>query len=174
MRPWQLGLLVALLTCVPRALPENFSGEGKGVYRPFNWLREVKLATSFVVDPNLPQTARVYHAYLLQDVLDELGIERAVVGLREGSLHLSVQVDDGTRYLTVIPNPCSGDGREAEASAAASECETRVRALVNETENASPPIQVFSSEQLLIDRGDRVVTWDPDEMVALATHLRIP
>jgi len=155
-----------------------------GIYRPFSLARRLKLETAYFVNPTLPQTARIVHAYSLEeahqspnsDWLDKISQGEALLAAPvendvAGALS-PVQLHD-TSGRTVL-SPCrplpsteSDDGvpRVAHVPVAVSEASSWIDNLSEETRRRVH-LLVFESDPLFDTPANRFVTWDPTEGVA--------
>lgn len=67
--------------------------EGAGIYRPFNFIRQFKLATAYFVNPSLPDRVRVFYAYNLKEAIDVLGREAVAKEIEDKAMQLSLPVN---------------------------------------------------------------------------------
>ena len=115
--------------------------QGHGIYRPFNLLRQIKLGTAYLVNPDLPGRAQTVNVYGYADAVDRMGIEWVRQQMRQDGLRLFLAGPDNT--LVLVDSGCLAFAnlqREAYVGA----------------ERAG----------VLDDEADTFVTWDPGEFVA--------
>lgn len=148
---------------------------GSGIYRPFNLMRQIKLTTAYFVDPSLPDEVDIAYAHRLSDVMEGQGrpVKAVADALRSGKMRLAVPVDESSGYLTPIRAPCqtqAGSGPSSGASVWAD----WLNALRQERPDALREFHVFVDRGLDVTGGDRVVTWDPDEVVEGQSNLPLP
>lgn len=161
-----------------------------GIYRPFSLVRQLKLATAFFVDPTLPETAQIVHAYSLEQAYQALG-EDLIDMISSGKTLLAAPVEndvagalspvhwsvgDDSVHGTAALNPCrplslgeSDDGlpRVVYASGSASDPKTWIDSLSKEDRNGFHLL--FPDTPPLPNADDRrFVTWDPMEGVGVS------
>ena len=144
-----------------------------GIYRPFNLIRQFKLATAYFVDPNLPDEARILYGYNLEVMKDNRfgdNVQLAVsVDNMEGALAPVHWVESGGRMVLSPCRPLSseaGGGATMTIDAMARRAEQGIAVWIEELpEDTRKDIYVLSSDVLLEGPNDRWVTWDPTEAV---------
>ena len=160
-----------------------------GIYRPFSLVRRLKLATAYFVNPTLPQTARIVHAYSLEeahqspnsgDWLDKISQGEALLAAPvendvAGALS-PVQLLDGDYGAggSTVLSPCrplpsaeSADRvpRVVHVPVAVGQSGSWIENLPEETRKRVH-VLVFESDPLFDTTANRFVTWDPTEGVA--------
>lgn len=135
---------------------------GNGIYRPFNWIRQVRLTTAYFLEPWAE--ADFAYAHRLSDALRVRTVKDVALALGTGEMRLAVPVDESSGYLTPISSPCqlqAGSPRSSEAQ----ECVDWLNALREEHPARLREVHVFVEEELNVTGSGRMVTWDPDEVV---------
>lgn len=146
---------------------------GSGIYRPFNWIRQVKLSTAYFVEPALPTEVDIAYAHRLSDVLKVRPVKDVALAFGSGEMRLAVPVDESSGYLTPIRSPCqlqAGSPRSSEAH----ECVDWLNALREEHPAHLQEVHVFVEKELSVTGSGRMVTWDPDEVVEGRCDLPLP
>ena len=171
----------------PQGWPDCHVG---GIYRPFSLVRQLKLATAFFVDPTLPETAEIGHAYSLEQAQQSLGDD--LIGMiSRGEVLLAAPVENDVAGA-LSPVQWSVGDAGAQGTAALSPCrqlshgesDDGVPQVGYVSGSPSTPeewIENLSKEDLesfhvlflgidpLPDTDDsRFVTWDPKEGVGVS------
>lgn len=145
-----IAVLSTLLSSASVLGEEKIEGQGK--YRPLTVIRQLKLATSLFVNPNLINKAKISNAYGWDEAVRLLGSEDLLLqGLNSGKLQLSLPVksetSDGQRTLTLLAQPATEN---------------------LELDRLKKEAYVLSADDLDLDTEDRVIAWEPDENVEIS------
>ncbi|MDE2905798.1 MAG: hypothetical protein OXQ28_06905 [Acidobacteriota bacterium] len=160
-----------------------------GIYRPFSLIRQLKLATAYVVNPALPESARLVHAYNLESAYQSPDREVWIERISEGEVQLAAPVEndvagalspvqlsvgvDGTAGTTVL-SPCrplaaaeSDDGtpRIIHVAGTDGQPDSWIEGLPQATRKRVHLLS-FGPNPISDTDSDRLVTWDPTEGVA--------
>lgn len=139
---------------------------GSGVYRPFNLMRQLKLATAYFVNPSLPDRVEIYFAYPLKDAVALVDRDKVAASLASGALRLSIPLGDSTGYLTQVEPPCRRTGQAARNPPEQPACSLWLATLQDRKPIELRKFHVFSEADFRGDGSARVVTWDPHEVVS--------
>lgn len=133
------------------ARAEGGALSGSGVYRPFTLSRQIRLATGYILEPVIPEKAKIRHAYSLPH-LKQLGKVLVDAALSRGALQLAARVEDGNGDLALT----AVDGLP----------ESGIGTLLNLPDDELEiyrNVYVLSTEDLDPSSEERMITWDADE-----------
>ena len=143
-----------------------------GIYRPFSWVRQLKLATAFFVDPTLLETAQIGHAYSLEQAHKLLGDDDLIklISSDETLLAAPVATDDGTPALSPCRSLSHGepyDGVPRFGSVKPSRTIEWIKTL-SAKDRERFHLLLLGTEPLSDTDDSRFVTWDPSEGVGVS------
>ena len=153
----------------------------RGVYRPFEWFERFQLATSYFVNPTLPQRARVRNAYPLQDVVRIRGAEWVLTQVTGAVAQIYAPLATGAEAWAPVQGPCQLGVEATDRAVQGAAIEMRYVGPGLEyiaTDNPDQwidnipgyvdgDLRLLSTWDLLPDEGQPVISWDPEERVAI-------
>ena len=157
--------------------------DGNGVFRPLNWLRQLKLGTAYFVNPSLPGKVKIIHAYDVHSLIEAL--EKKVEGenSQEGNEQaefedywIGVQIPQEPAYTFTIPCQKIGQSIQSDDTSKTNAPCVFPRAQLNSSaleqwlkssdQSQLEGLYVLSPQQYLFStEGQSVIAWDPHEPV---------